>query len=87
MATDKERLAIMETNISQMAEDIKEIKTAVKAITDELPNKADRTEVAEQIRNLGNARKLQNSLINIMICVSSSLITALVYYWASSLAK
>lgn len=71
----------METNISNMAKDISDIKKSLQIVADELPCKADKKEVDEKFTNITKANKLQSILTNVLVSVFSIFLTLLINFW------
>ncbi len=86
MPNNERDIAVMKSDINYIKDDIKEIKDAVKVITNELPKKADRSELdckadKKDLSNVVKANGLQKYLTNVLLFGTSAVLTALIMFW------
>jgi len=86
MPNNESDIAVMKSDINYIKDDIKEIKESVKIISNELPKKADRTELdckadKSDLTNIGKANGLQRILTNVLVGTFTTLLASLVTYW------
>lgn len=86
MPSNESDIAVMKSDINYIKDDIKEIKDAVKTITNELPKKANRSELEckadkTDLTNIGKANGLQRILTNVLVGATTAVLVSLITYW------
>lgn len=86
MPSNESDIAVMKSDINYIKDDIKEIKDAVKTITNELPKKADRSELdckadKSDVNNISKANGLQRIFTNILVGAVTTILATLITYW------